>query len=184
MQATQPPARTGPRPLALHLATEALISQLSFAGLTLSSAVSPLSKLPGLPPLPDLLQSALAESQGPQADARILDPVRVVDAVTAVTKRRMADFLRGVRRYHEHAARRTLAAPPAVWQRGAATLRDYGGNGPPVLLIPSLINRSVIVDLAPDRSLMRTMAAGDYMPIYWIGVTPGATNGLTPSPNM
>jgi polyhydroxyalkanoate synthase len=44
-------------------------------------------------------------------------------------------------------------------------LRDFshgrGGAGPSVLVVPSLINRSTILDLSPDRSMLRTMAAAN-----------------------
>jgi polyhydroxyalkanoate synthase len=48
--------------------------------------------------------------------------------------------------------------PPPIWSAGAATLRAYGTAGVPVLVVPSLINRSTILDLAPDRSFMRALA--------------------------
>jgi polyhydroxyalkanoate synthase subunit PhaC len=70
---------------------------------------------------------------------------------------RLAKALRGLRRYQE--ARR--AAPPeppaAVAEVRGATLRDYGGAGPPVLFVPSLINPPSILDL-PGRSLLRWLA--------------------------
>ena len=143
---------------------EAWISQLSFAGLTLSNAVSRLSNPPSLPPLlPDLLPRALAESHGPQSDIpdprASLDPVRLIEAVALAAKERLQTFADGVALYQAHGRQRQLVAPDASWQRGAATLRDYGGIGPAVLVVPSLINRSTILDLAPDRSLLRTMAA-------------------------
>ena len=48
--------------------------------------------------------------------------------------------------------------PPAIWQAGCSRLLDYGARrrrrpeGPPVLVVPSLINRPYILDLAPGRS--------------------------------
>ena len=49
--------------------------------------------------------------------------------------------------------------PPACHQAGRAVLRDYGGAGAPVLFIPSLINPPYILDLAPEQSLLRWLAA-------------------------
>jgi polyhydroxyalkanoate synthase len=152
----------GPRPLPLHLALEAWTCQLSFAGLITSNSVSRRLKpppLPGLPQLPDLLAKARAES-GLPPDAP-LDPVRLVDAVTAASRNRLETFATGIMRYHAHPARRVMAAPPAVWRHGAATLRDYGGKGPPVLVVPSLVNHSTVLDLAADRSFLRSMAAAN-----------------------
>ena len=48
---------------------------------------------------------------------------------------------------------------PALAERHGATLRDYGGTGAPVLFIPSLINPPTILDLSPDSSLLRWLAA-------------------------
>jgi polyhydroxyalkanoate synthase len=70
---------------------------------------------------------------------------------------RLAAALAGLRRYQE-AAREPAAAPPAaVAERLGARVRDYGGAGPPVLFVPSLINPPSILDL-PGRSLLRWLA--------------------------
>ena len=72
---------------------------------------------------------------------------------------RLAAALAGLRRYQE--AERTAPESPsrAVAERLGATIRDYGGSGPPVLFVPSLINPPSILDL-PERSLLRWLAAG------------------------
>ena len=48
---------------------------------------------------------------------------------------------------------------PIVTTAGSATLRDHGGEGRPVVLIPSLINPPRILDLDPDVSLSGAVAA-------------------------
>ncbi len=71
---------------------------------------------------------------------------------------RMARALAGLRKYQE-AERAPPAAPmPAVAEAEGAMLRDYGGSGPPVLFVPSLINPPNILDLE-GRSLLRWLAA-------------------------
>ena len=71
---------------------------------------------------------------------------------------RLAGALAGLRRYQE-APRPAPAAPPeAVAELMGAKVRDYGGAGPPVLFVPSLINPPSILDL-PERSLLRWLAA-------------------------
>lgn len=50
----------------------------------------------------------------------------------------------------------------AARRRGRARLRDYGGNGRPVVFVPSLINPPFILDLMPERSLLRWMAGQGY----------------------
>lgn len=47
---------------------------------------------------------------------------------------------------------------PAVAETEGAMLRDYGGSGPPVLFVPSLINPPTILDLSEERSLLRWLA--------------------------
>jgi polyhydroxyalkanoate synthase len=70
---------------------------------------------------------------------------------------RLDKALRGLRRYQE-APRRPVEPPPAaVATILGAKLRDYGGAGPPVLFVPSLINPPSILDL-PERSLLRWLA--------------------------
>jgi polyhydroxyalkanoate synthase len=47
---------------------------------------------------------------------------------------------------------------PIVAEAGGAQLRDHGGEGPPVVLIPSLINPPRVLDLDPETSLARAIA--------------------------
>jgi polyhydroxyalkanoate synthase len=69
----------------------------------------------------------------------------------------MERALAGLRKYQD--APRPVPAPPMPAIAGAlgASLRDYGGNGPPVLFVPSLINPPTVLDLCP-RSLLRWLA--------------------------
>ena len=52
-----------------------------------------------------------------------------------------------------------------LWQTGSARLLDFGGEGPPVLVLPSLINRADVLDLLPGRSLLAHLAASGYRPL-------------------
>jgi polyhydroxyalkanoate synthase len=65
--------------------------------------------------------------------------------------------LAGLRRYQE--APRAVPAPPmpALGQAHGAALRDYGGEGAPVVFVPSLINPPNVLDMG-DRSLLRWLA--------------------------
>ena len=77
---------------------------------------------------------------------------------TAANPERMKRALEGLRRYQE-AERDPAAAPmPAIAEVHGAVLRDYGGSGPLVLFVPSLINPPTILDLGPERSLLRWLA--------------------------
>jgi polyhydroxyalkanoate synthase len=68
------------------------------------------------------------------------------------------DALAGLTAYA--AARRDSSREPRpeVARVAAASLRDYGGDGPPAVLIPSLINPPGILDLDPDVSLASAVA--------------------------
>jgi polyhydroxyalkanoate synthase len=76
---------------------------------------------------------------------------------TAADPARMQRALAGLRRYQE--AERAPPPPPmpALAEISGAALRDYGGEGPPVLFIPSLINPPNVLDMG-ERSLLRWLA--------------------------
>jgi polyhydroxyalkanoate synthase len=71
-------------------------------------------------------------------------------------------LMTGIRKYQLHPYERTLPALPVVWQSGEVILllAKAGGKNdqPPLLLIPSMINGSSILDLMEERSLARWMA--------------------------
>lgn len=71
---------------------------------------------------------------------------------------RLRAALAGLRAYQE--ARRDDPPPvmPAIARNGGAALRDYGGSGPPVLFVPSLINPPNVLDLGRERSLLRWLS--------------------------
>ena len=93
---------------------------------------------------------------GKAAAERIFD-----QQVIILAQRRVAEFQAGVAAYQ---AQRATLSPPRpgriLAELGAARLIDYshrGGaarEGSVILLIPSLINRATILDLAPERSLV------------------------------
>ncbi|MGH7000555.1 MAG: alpha/beta fold hydrolase, partial [Stellaceae bacterium] len=52
------------------------------------------------------------------------------------------------------------------WQEGTTRLLDYGlQGGVPLLVVPSLINRAYILDLADGKSLLRFLAAAGARPL-------------------
>jgi polyhydroxyalkanoate synthase len=93
-------------------------------------------------------------------------PPQAVDAaVGREVARRLEAFVTGITRYRRHPYRRTLVDPPAIWSSGTTRLLDYRGSGfgRPMLVVPSLINRAYILDLAAERSLLRHLA-GRFQP--------------------
>ncbi len=79
-------------------------------------------------------------------------------SIAAAEPERMARVLEGVRAYQEAPRDPTRAPMPPIAERHGAALRDYGGTGDPVLFVPSLINPPSILDLSPDKSLLRWLA--------------------------
>ncbi len=97
-----------------------------------------------------------APQHGPRPLPLFLD---LLARETADAPERAAAALAGLRAYQVARRPRMLRLPAARHRRGRVRLRDYGGTGRPVVFIPSLINPPTILDLAPDRSLLRWMAA-------------------------
>ncbi|MGN6376187.1 MAG: alpha/beta hydrolase [Sphingomonas sp.] len=94
---------------------------------------------------------------------------------TAASPERRARALAGLRAYQD-APRGAAWPPPAATHRvGRASLRDYGGGGRAVVFVPSLINPPFILDLDPERSLLRWLAGQ--------GVRPMLVDWGTPTPD-
>jgi len=146
--------RRGPRPALLHLA---LATTLGLA------ARSSAPFLPGSTPS----NAAWPRSRAGRAAAqRLADQLAAAgataeefrQAVDAACRRAEAELLDGIARYRAHPWRRDLPTPPAIWQEGGSRLLDYGGQGPTLLAVPSLVNRAEVLDLAPGASLLRHLA--------------------------
>ena len=69
----------------------------------------------------------------------------------------MQAALAGLRKYQEAERPPAAAAMPVIAQAHGAALRDYGGEGDPVLFVPSLINPPNVLDMG-GRSLLRWLA--------------------------
>lgn len=67
-------------------------------------------------------------------------------------------LIAGIAAYRQADYARTLKDPPALWTEEDTRLLDYGGTGPSVLFVPSLINRAYILDLMPEASMLRWLA--------------------------
>ncbi len=133
-EAPRPLVRRGPRPLALHL------------GLAWARA-SGLGALPTFPPdVGKLFGGGIADRTGqPGAFPFALDQDRKLIA--------------GIAAYRASPYVRQLSDPPVIWSADDTKLYDYGGEGPRVLFVPSLVNRSYILDLMEGSSMMRWLAS-------------------------
>jgi polyhydroxyalkanoate synthase len=78
---------------------------------------------------------------------------------TAGDSARAKRALEGLRRYQEWPRSPAPEPMPALFEEAGAALREYGGgDGPPVVFVPSLINPPNVLDMSPDRSLLRWLA--------------------------
>lgn len=84
---------------------------------------------------------------------------------TAQSPERMAQALLGLRAYQEALRSDPLLPLPTVAEAHGAALRDYGGDGRPVVFVPSLINPPNILDLSAERSLLRWLVAAGHRPL-------------------
>jgi len=99
--------------------------------------------------------NAVQQNRAPRPLPLFLELVR---AVSEHEPEIAAKALKGLTKYQ--AASRPKARPrrPIVAQAKGATLRDCGGDGPPALLVPSLINPPEILDLDDEVSLANAVA--------------------------
>ena len=146
--------RLGPRPLPVHLASAAAIATSSIAALPLAR------------------HGSIAWSRRLRAEAQSLapllaasDPEALAQALTAAVLEQQRAMLDGIARYRAHPYRRDLPDPPSIWRAGTTRLLDFGGDGPAVLCICSLVNRAYVLDLSRRRSLVRWLAGQGLRPL-------------------
>jgi len=137
-----------PRPLPLHLSMACSMAWHD------ASAASPGSTPTG---------NGNAETVQSDADAIL----RALD--------RIMRMLAGVDAYRRHPWRREPLRKPVIWSEGTSRLLDCApdADGQPVLFLPSLVNRSWILDLLPSRSLMQWLARRGFRPLLLDWGVPG-----------
>ncbi|MDW8398208.1 MAG: alpha/beta fold hydrolase [Acetobacteraceae bacterium] len=154
--------RRGPRPLPLHLGLAVMRAWLAAAmpmpsapGSPSSSAAWPISSA-GRAELQRIAERLAALGAAPEAFR-----ARVLAALARADRRLIA----GIAAYRRHPYARDLPDPPVLWAEGGSRLLDYGGEGPAVLFVPSLVNRAHVLDLMPGASLLRWLAANGAHPL-------------------
>ena len=156
--------RLAPRPLELHLSIAATTWLSSLGALAPSKNVSPSS-------------SALRDA-APDLDAQLAqaEPEALRCAVIAEIANRSDALASGIEAYRRHAYHRAPVQWPVIWSEGTTALLDCGtgADGPPVLVVPSLVNRSYILDLMPERSFVRALTAAGFQPLLIDWDRPGA----------
>src|SRR4029078_13338416 len=100
--------------------------------------------------------SALQHERAPRPLPLFLELVRQAAHEEAPLAR---DALAGLRAYEAADRPRRDPPRPEVARIGGACLREHGGDGPPAILVPSLINPPRILDLDEEVSLTAAIAA-------------------------
>jgi polyhydroxyalkanoate synthase len=77
----------------------------------------------------------------------------LVQSVAALNPALARAALDGLHAYMDAPRIKSRKSCPKVAEVGGASLRDHGGNGPPIILVPSLINPPHILDLDEETSL-------------------------------
>jgi polyhydroxyalkanoate synthase subunit PhaC len=134
-----------------------------------SRAALPFSKSGLLPSRPE--PGEAEEQVRKSLAAAALEPV--AKALDRELRGRADAFLAGIERYRNHPYARDLDEKPVLWQEGTTRLRDYGGAGPALLVVPSLINRFYILDLTREASLLRFLASAGVRPLLVDWGAPG-----------
>jgi polyhydroxyalkanoate synthase subunit PhaC len=69
--------------------------------------------------------------------------------------------------------------PPVIWREGSTRLLDFGpADGAPLVVVPSLVNRAYVLDLLPDHSMLRFLAAQGIRPLLLDWGFPGETERM------
>jgi polyhydroxyalkanoate synthase len=90
------------------------------------------------------------------------DPTLLATAVEREGRLRFSRFLDGIEAYRHHPYRRNAAEPPVAAEMGSTRLLHFPATTSDaitsVLVVPSLVNRSYVLDLSEETSFMRWLA--------------------------
>ena len=142
--------RKGPRPLPTHLLTAALTYASSNAALPFSKNGSLDWRIP------------TAKTDGFAEALAAVDPALLAVAVEREGLHRLSYFLDGIEAYRHHPYRRNSVEPPVAAKAGSTRLLHFPATASDamasVLVVPSLVNRSYVLDLSEESSFMRWLA--------------------------
>lgn len=151
---TAPLRRRGPRPLPLHL---------GLAGIRAMAAAGALPGMPwpnGLPPWNGAWPiSKAGQAEAARISAALASAGHAPEAFRGAVLNRLlrADraLVAGLAAYRRHPFSRQDPPVPTIWAEEDSKLLDYGGQGPALVFVPSLVNRAYVLDLMPEASLLR-----------------------------
>ncbi|MEO1192058.1 MAG: alpha/beta fold hydrolase [Pseudomonadota bacterium] len=153
-----------PRPLALHLAMAASAWNTAKPGLAMIAQ--------GWNPPTAALQDLLAQQRENLTSAEL---PKLADALDAEIARRAEAVAQGLACYRSHPHQRTAGRAELIWQEGTTRLWDFAPDSaaPPLLAVPSLINRAEILDLDEEVGLCRWLAGQGLRPFLVDWDAPG-----------
>jgi polyhydroxyalkanoate synthase subunit PhaC len=175
--ANQPPGpepskthRLGPRPLALHLGTAILTWTSSRAASGSLRHGSPpwsqQSRQAGQELKADL--AGYLEGPGqvdPNSKAESDAWAEFLAALDGEIQERISVLMAGIMAYRNHPFQRRGSEPTVIWREGTTRLLLHGdGVGRPLLIIPSLVNRYHVLDIAPGRSFLDYLDQSGFAP--------------------
>ena len=100
---------------------------------------------------------------------QLIQPEQLTRAIDREAHQRLSRLMAGITAYRHHPYRRFLSDPPILWQSGTTRILGYETSkkttGKILLIVPSLINRSYILDLMPQQSLLRFLAQQGFIPL-------------------
>ncbi len=158
--------RIGPRPLGFHLG----LATLTFGS---SIGVLPLVRAGKYPWLPELKEEAAEVMTVLQR----FDLADLSAALATEGNNRILDMMSGIQKYHIHPYQRGLRDHRVIWSSGEIELLDCSQglpqDAPIIFLIPSLVNRSYILDLMPGKSFTDAMVQAGIRPLLVDWSAPG-----------
>lgn len=122
-------------------------------------------------PLPFYLSAAVtAHAQTVATAMQAATPQALDQADAALHSLRL--MVTGIEAWQSSSYEHTPMPRSTIWELGHARLLDGGGDGEVTLIIPSLINRSYILDLIPGTSFLDAMRTNGIRPILLDWGTP------------
>lgn len=103
-------------------------------------------------PLAAMTAAVLAASQKPLVEQGLREVMKGLEQIPGDID--WLAFQAGVQRYAAQDFKLERREYPELARQGRVVLRDAGGEGAPVVLVPSMVNRGYILDLYPGQSLV------------------------------
>lgn len=138
---------------------------------------SPRSKKPfSAPPTEEKQEPNARDSELFQHYLHIMDDPHMLEAIRQESYKRMVKMLEGLDHFQSFEWEHTPSPAREIWRSGSMRLLDYGGaeEAPAILCIPSLINKSYILDLYKGRSLVEYLMKQGFRPLLIDWGEPGS----------